>query len=73
MELLKRFYQDEHTRNAVKEFLVQCLKEKAVELAFGGRSTAEIKQASEVIDEAWNKLDRLYGKKEEKNKENPAR
>lgn len=71
--MLKRFYQDELMRNQVKEFLVQCLRDKAVELAFSGRSTAEIQKANEVIDEAFNKLEHTYGKKEEVKKENKAR
>ena len=49
------------------------LREKAVELTFNGEETKHIKLAREVLDESWNKLEQVYGKKEEHQKENPAR
>lgn len=73
MDLLKQFYNDTHTKDSVKEFIMVYLKEKAVELTFTGEETKHIKLAREVLDEAWNKLEQLYGKKEEKPKENRAR
>jgi hypothetical protein len=73
MELLKRFYTDEHTRNAVEEFVIQHLREKSAELAFNGESTEHIKLAKDVINEAWNKLAQIYGKVEDKPIHNPAR
>lgn len=71
--MLKRFYQDEEIRIGVKEFLLGYLKEKAVELTFSGEETRHIKLAKETVEEAWNKLDQIYGKKEKVKKENPAR
>lgn len=70
---LQRFYNDEATRKDVRDFLIEYLKEKAVELTFNGDETKHIKLAGEVISEAWNKLDQIYGKKEQKQKENQAR
>lgn len=72
-KLLQQFYNDEHTRDAVKDFLTQFLKEKAGEMAFSGESTEHIKLAKESISEAWNKLELLYAKKEEKKIKNKAR
>jgi hypothetical protein len=73
MELLKRFYVDEHTRNAVQEFVVHYLREKSADMAFNGENTNHIKLARDVINEAWNKLEQIYGNKEEVKKKNPAR
>jgi hypothetical protein len=42
-------------------------------MAFNGEDTGHIKLARDVISEAWNKLELLYGKKEEKPIQNPAR
>lgn len=70
---LKSFYQDVHTRDSVKEFIVLSLKEKAVELTFGGKETQHIKLARELIDEVWNKLEQLYAEKKENKRKNPAR
>lgn len=72
-DILKQFYLDTNTKDSVKEFILVYLKDKAVEMTFSGEDTKHIKLAREVLDEAWNKLEQVYGKKEEKKKENPAR
>ena len=73
MELLKQFYLDKHTNSAVQEFVIQYLREKSADMAFNGEDTSHIKLARDVISEAWNKLELLYGKKEDKPIQNPAR
>lgn len=70
---LQQFYLDEGVREAVKSFLILCLKDEAVELTFNGQETRHIKQANDIIEKAFNKLEQQYGKKEKKQKENPAR
>ncbi len=70
---LKAFYLDSGTRNDVQEFVMAYLKEKAVELTFNGEETKHIKLAREVLDDAWNRLEQLYGEKAQKPLENPAR
>ena len=71
--ILPRFTNDDATRDAVKEFLVEHLKTKAIEMAFSGEDTKYLKLAKEIIEEAWNKLINEYGKKENKQIENQAR
>ena len=71
--MLKAFYKDEHMRKAVEAFVIEYLREKAAELAFNGESTDHIKTAKEVINEAWNKLEMLYGEKKGQKLNNPAR
>lgn len=73
MNLIQQFFKDEHTREAVKGFLLEYLHTKAGDMAFQGDDTKYIKQAKDVVEEAWNKLEQLYGEKKEGKKENPAR
>lgn len=49
------------------------LREKAVELTFNGEETKHIKLAREILDDTWNRLEQLYGEKQQKPLENPAR
>lgn len=72
-DLLKQFYSDSATRNSVKEFIMVYLREKAVELTFNGEETKHIKLAREILDDTWNRLEQLYGEKQQKPLENPAR
>ena len=48
--LLKRFYQDEHTREALREFQVALLQEQAIEDTFkhGGENAKAIQQAKKL-------------------------
>ena len=70
---LQRFYNDTSTKTDVKDFLILCLREKAIDLAFAGKGTDHIMLAKEVIEEAWNTLEKLYGQKENKEEVNQAR
>ena len=71
--MLKNFYADEQTRIAVQQFLLECLKEQTIELAFSGREAKHMQEAKQAIEQAWNKLEQIYGKKEKVKKANPAR
>lgn len=74
MASLQQFHKDVETRDNVKEYLLECLKSKMVEVGFEKGDTKPIAEAKEIIDEAFDKMDIMFrGKIEEKVKENPAR
>lgn len=60
--LLRNFYANEQEQEAVKNFLVEVLKEIAIERAFSGQPVTGIQEANELIIKAFEKLDELYGK-----------
>lgn len=60
--LLAQFYEQEGIRKAVEEFMVETLKEYAVEKTFEGESVGGIKEAREVVEKMFDKLDTIYGK-----------
>jgi hypothetical protein len=62
MQLLKLFYDNKPELEAVKAFLIDCLKEQAVEKTFNGEDVSGIKDARENIERAFDKLDSIYGK-----------
>ncbi len=62
---LQQFYTNETMREAVKAFLIDQLKEMAIETVFDKKATAGIYEARKVIDKAFDKLIELY-KPEEK-------
>ena len=63
MDLLRQFYLNEHEREAVKEFMIQVLKERAVDKVFNKKAIAGVYEARELIDEMFNKLEELYAPK----------
>ena len=67
---LATFYNNEHEREAVKEFLVEQLKELAVERTFDGEDVKGIKEANENIVRAFDRLHELYGKIEPPKEQN---
>lgn len=70
-DLLERFYQDEHTRKALKAFQVALLEEMAIKDVFekGGSNGEAIKEAKTLIDKSYQRLGAIYGSKEESNKQ----
>lgn len=63
MNPLNSFYNNQSEREGVKAFLIESLKELAVERAFEGKSVVGIAEAKEAIDGAFNKLEEMWGKK----------
>ncbi len=59
---LKNFYENESMRETVKSFMVDVLKEIAVQKTFDGEETTGIKDARELVDKTFDKLKELYGK-----------
>ena len=65
MDLLNQFFNDEHTREAVKAFFLAELDRLALERVYDGKDTTGIKDAKETIERSFIELKELY----EKNKE----
>ncbi len=60
-QLLKSFYNNENQREAVKTFLIESLKELAVEMTFDGKDVTGIKEAHDAINKAFDSLAETYG------------
>ncbi len=60
-------------REAVKEFLIDHLKEIAIEKSFKGETTGGIQEAKKAIDDAFTRLVSLYKRDVTPKKENAAR
>lgn len=60
MDLLRQFYLNEHEREAVKEFMIQVLKERAVDKVFNKKAIAGVYEARQTIDDVFNKLEEMY-------------
>jgi len=71
MHPLKAFHDNENQREAVKDFMVECLKEMAVDKTFNGEETTGIKESRELINKTFDKLAELYGKIKTINNDNP--
>ena len=61
MQSLKLFYDNVTEREAVREFLIESLREIAIEKTFDGEDVTGIKEARQTIDKMFDKLDELYG------------
>lgn len=61
-ELLKRFYDDEATREMVRAMLMNHLNSLALKKVYDGKSTEGIKDAKEAIVSAFGELAEKYGK-----------
>ena len=70
---LNQFYNDEHTREAVKAFFLEQLDRLALEKVYSGEETTGIKDAKETIERAFIELKELYGKDIKINSVNQAR
>jgi hypothetical protein len=62
---LKDFFLNEAMRNDVKSYLLDFLKEQAIEKAFNKESTIYIAEAKEVLDKAFNNLEIIFASKSE--------
>lgn len=58
---LRQFYNNENEREAVKEFLIQTLKEMAVERVFDKKAVAGIYEGKKAIEKAFDDLQIKYG------------
>ena len=58
---LKQFYDNEGTREAVREFLIQTLKELAVERVFAKGTVSGIYEGKKAIEVGFDKLEEMFG------------
>lgn len=65
MHILHQFYIQEEMRNAVKEYILNHLKEITIKKAFAGESTEGICEAKNALQNAFKQLDDTYGTKVE--------
>jgi hypothetical protein len=59
--ILSTFYNNESQRETVRTFMIEVLKELAVEKTFDGKETKGIKDARECVEKMFDKLEELYG------------
>lgn len=60
--ILKQFYDNKALREAVRWFFTENLKELAAEKTFLGESVSGIKDAKDLVDKSFDKLDEFYAK-----------
>lgn len=70
---LVNFYQDEITREEVKNFLFQECDRYALEKVYNKEDTKGVAETKEVIERAFSELESLFKRKKEKEITNPAR
>lgn len=63
--ILRQFYNNETQREVVKGFLIDTLKQIAIDRTFNSKDTGGISDAKECIDNAFDKLEELYRAKPE--------
>jgi hypothetical protein len=73
MDLLKTFYNDVHTREAVKLFMTEQLQNIAIERTMNREDVSGIADAMELINTSFDRLKDVYGIIETKDYVNEAR
>jgi hypothetical protein len=61
--ILKQFYENSPQRDAVQAFMIEQLREMAVERVFDKKAISGIYEARKVVDIAFDKLEELYAVK----------
>lgn len=64
---LKTFYDNENQRESVKEFMIQCLHELAVERVMKREDTTSLADAHDVVENTFIRLREIYGEKPKPN------
>jgi len=62
---LHKFYIDQEMREAVKEYILNHLKDITIKKAFAGESTEGILEAKNTLQNAFKQLEDTYGPKKE--------
>ncbi len=62
-QLLRTFFNDEHTREEVHAYLIDFLKEEGVRKLFDREETAGVAEAKEMVDKAFDNLAVLFASK----------
>lgn len=63
-EILRQFNGDLRTKEAFHAFVVDAINEDAIERMYRGEDVSHIKDAKDLIDKAFSKLDIIYGIKQ---------
>jgi len=61
MNPLQTFYHNEPERTAVHDFMIEVLKELAVDKTFNGQEVKGIQEAKQCVEKMFDKLETLYG------------
>lgn len=64
-DLLQLFWQDEHTREAVKAFQIAMLEEDAIKRTFAGDDVKGLLEAKKLVDASFKRLDEVFKQKDE--------
>jgi hypothetical protein len=65
--ILKTFYDNENQREAVREFIFECLNELAIKRVMARESTLSLADAKEVVEQSFIRLREIYGEKPKPN------
>jgi len=66
MKSIQQFYRDVETRDNVKNYLIEYLKEEAVKKVFAKEDVSAVAEAKEMIEKAFENMSLLFDKKVEK-------
>lgn len=67
MDLLRVFNGDFNTKEALREFIIDCINQEAVERLYKREDVSHIVDAKELIDIAFDNLEQIYGIKPKEN------
>lgn len=74
MKSLIEFYQDQDTRDNVKQYLLEFFKEEAVRRLMNREDAVALADASELVEQAFENMELLFASKSEsKETKNPSR
>lgn len=62
--ILRTFTGDVHTKEAVKEFIIEVIKTEGLEKMFAKEDVSHVAEAYDLINKAFEQLDQTYGIKE---------
>lgn len=71
--ILKRFYDDEHTREAVKAFFKETMDELALFKIYNREDVSGLADAEEIVETVFIKLEEEFGSQKHSNLNNEAR
>jgi len=60
MKELRDFYNDVTTRENVKAYLTDFLKEEAIRKVFAKEDVSAVSEAKELIDRAWENMEYIF-------------
>lgn len=61
MDVLRRFNDDIATKEAVKQFFIDCISDEAVRRIFDRKDVSHIADAKDLIEKTFEQLSIVYG------------